>query len=58
MDRILGIATMREEGEEKSMDSMHILNCAGNGKLNYLREEIRKLLPEGHVLKESKPHEK
>ena len=59
VDRKLGIATMREEGEEKSMDRvLHVLNCEGNGKLNYLREEIRKLLPEGHALKESKPHEK
>ena len=44
MDRILGIATMREEGEEKSMDRvLHVLNCEGNGKLNYLREEIQKM---------------
>ena len=58
-DRKLGIATMRHEGKEKSMDSViHVLNCEGSEKLRYLREMIRERLPDGHILKESGPHEK
>ena len=59
IDKKQGIATMREKGREKSMDSLiHVLNCEGSEKLRYLREEIRKRLTEGHALREKGPQEK
>ena len=59
IDKKLGIATMTQEGKERSMDSViHVLNCEGSGKLRDLKEKIRKELPEHHALKKEGPHEK